>query len=39
VQLALPAQVGTVAVAGKVVMNTLSLVSGVPFELVTITIG
>jgi hypothetical protein len=39
VQLALPAQVGTAAVAGKVVMNTLSLVSGVPFELVTITIG
>jgi hypothetical protein len=39
VHLSIPAQVGTVAVAGKLVMNTLSIVSGGPVLLQTITIG
>lgn len=39
VHLALPAQVGTAAVSGKLVMNTLSITAGGPVEIQTITIG
>jgi len=39
VHLALPAQAGTVAVAGKLVLNTLAIVSGGPVELVSATVG
>lgn len=39
VYLSLPAQAGTVAVAGKIVLNTLSIVSGGPVEIVSATIG
>lgn len=39
VHLALPTQAGTVAVSGKFVMNTLSIVSGGPVTLVSATIG
>lgn len=39
VHLAIPAQQGTVAVAGKIVANTLSVVAGAPFEIVSATIG
>jgi hypothetical protein len=39
VHLAIPAQAGTVAVSGKIVMNTLSIVSGGPVEIISCTIG
>jgi hypothetical protein len=39
VHLALPVQVGTAAVSGKLVMNTLTIVVGLPVEILTITIG
>jgi hypothetical protein len=39
VHLALPAEAGTVAVSGKIVLNTLSIVSGGPVEILTATIG
>ncbi|MEY2656072.1 MAG: hypothetical protein RLZZ524_3100 [Pseudomonadota bacterium] len=39
VHLALPAQAGTVAVAGKIVLNTLTIVSGAPVEILSATIG
>jgi hypothetical protein len=39
VQLAIPAQAGTVAVAGKLVMNTLDLISGQPVSILGATIG
>lgn len=39
VHLSIPAQQGTVAVSGKIVMNTLSIVSGGPVEIVSATIG
>lgn len=39
VQLALPAQAGSAAVSGKLVLNTLSLVSGGPVEILTAVIG
>jgi hypothetical protein len=39
VQLAIPAQAGTAAVSGKIVMNTLSIVSGGPVTIVSCTIG
>jgi hypothetical protein len=39
VHLAIPAQAGTVAVSGKIVLNTLSIVAGGPIELVSATIG
>jgi len=39
VHLSLPAQAGTTAVAGKVVLNTLALVSGAPVSIVSIVIG
>jgi len=38
VHLSLPAQAGTVAVDGKVVINTLALVSGAPVSVVSIVI-
>ena len=34
-----PAEAGTVPVTGKVVLNTLSFVSGSPFSVVSATIG
>lgn len=39
VHLSIPAQQGTVAVSGKIVFNTLSIVSGGPVEIVSATIG
>jgi hypothetical protein len=39
VHLALPAEAGTVAVSGKIVLNTLSIVSGGPVEILSATIG
>lgn len=39
VHLALPAQAGTTAVAGKIVLNTLTIVSGGPVDVLTATIG
>jgi hypothetical protein len=39
VHLALPAEAGTSAVSGRLVMNTLSLVTGGPVDLVSATIG
>lgn len=39
VHLAIPAQQGTVAVSGKIVLNTLSIVSGGPVDILSCTIG
>lgn len=39
VHLSLPTQAGTAAVSGKAVLNTLSIVSGGPIEILSITIG
>jgi len=39
VHLSLPTQAGTAAVSGKLVLNTLSIVSGGPVTLVSATIG
>ena len=39
VHLSLPAQAGTVAVSGKIVLNTLSIIAGGPVGVVTATIG
>lgn len=39
VHLALPAQAGTAAVSGKLVLNTLSIISGGPVEVLSATIG
>lgn len=39
VHLALPAEAGTAPVPGKLVMNTLSLVTGGPVSIVSATIG
>lgn len=39
VVLALPAQSGTSVVSGKIVLNTLSVVSGTPIEILSATIG
>lgn len=39
VHLALPAQAGTAAVAGKLVLNTLTIVAGGPVEALSATIG
>lgn len=39
VHAALPSQTGTVAVAGKVVLNTLAIVSGGPVTVLSATIG
>lgn len=39
VKLALPAQQGTVAVSGRFVMNSLSLVSGSPVQILAASVG
>ena len=39
VHLSLPAQAGTVAVSGKLVLNTLSIVAGGPVAIISATIG
>lgn len=39
VHLSLPTQAGTVAVSGKAVLNTLTIVSGGPIEILSITVG
>lgn len=39
VHLALPCQAGSVAVSGKFVLNTLTVVSGSPVEVISATIG
>ena len=39
VHLALPAQAGTSAVSGKIVLNVLAVVAGSPFYLLSATIG
>lgn len=39
VHLALPAQAGTVAVPGKIVANTLTVVAGGPVEVFSVTVG
>ena len=39
VHLALPAQAGLVAVSGKLVMNTLTVVAGGPVEALSVTVG
>ncbi len=39
VLLALPAQAGTTAVQGKIVCNTLTVVAGAPFEILSAVIG
>lgn len=39
VHLAIPAQQGTAAVSGKIVLNTLSIVSGGPVDILSCTIG
>jgi len=39
VQLSLPSQQGGSAVSGKLVLNTLTIVSGAPVEILTATIG
>jgi len=39
VHLALPAQAGSAAVSGKIVLNTLSIVAGGPVAVLTATVG
>jgi len=39
VHLSLPAQAGTVAVSGKIVLNTLSIIAGGPVSVLSATIG
>lgn len=39
VKLALPAQAGSTPVAGKLVLNTLSIVAGGPVEVLSATVG
>jgi hypothetical protein len=39
VHLSLPAQAGSAAVSGKIVLNTLTIVAGLPVEILTVTIG
>ena len=39
VHLALPAQAGSVAVSGKLVLNTLTIILGQPVEITAATIG
>lgn len=39
VHLSIPAQQGTVAVAGKIVFNTLTIVSGQPVQILSALIG
>lgn len=39
VYLSLPAQQGTAAVSGRVVLNTLSIVAGGPVEMLSVVVG
>ena len=39
VHLSLPAEAGSVAVSGKLVLNTLALIAGAPVQLLSATIG
>ena len=39
VHLSLPAQAGTVAVSGKIVLNTLSIIAAGPVSVISATIG
>lgn len=39
VHYAIPAQAGSTPVAGKLVLNTLTIVAGLPVEILTCTIG
>lgn len=39
VHLSLPAQAGSAAVSGKIVMNSLSIVAGGPVEVLSATVG
>lgn len=39
VHLSLPAQAGTVAVSGKIVLNTLSIIAGGPVSVLSATVG
>lgn len=39
VHLALPAQAGSAAVSGKIVLNTLSIIAAGPVQILTATIG
>jgi hypothetical protein len=39
VHLSIPAQQGTVAVSGKIVFNSLTIISGQPVEILSATIG
>lgn len=39
VHLSLPAQAGGAPVSGKLVVNTLTVIAGLPFEILSITIG
>ena len=39
VHLSLPAQAGSAAVSGKVVLNTLTIIAGGPVEILSATIG
>lgn len=39
VHLSLPAEAGSVAVSGKLVLNTLSILAGGPVEVISATIG
>lgn len=38
-QVSMPAQAGSVAVSGKIVINTLTLIEGQPVSLVSLTVG
>ena len=39
VHLSLPAQAGSAAVSGKIVINSLSIVAGGPVEVLSATVG
>jgi hypothetical protein len=38
-QISMPAQAGSVAVSGKLVINTLTIIAGQPVNLVSLTVG
>ena len=39
VHLAIPAQQGSIAVSGKIVLNTLTIIAGTPVTIISTTIG
>jgi hypothetical protein len=39
VHLAIPAQIGTVPVSGKIVLNTTTIIAGTPVTIISTTIG